>query len=71
MPFNGIISLAMSKVKGTNTMMKLKMAVAGVCLAMCAAAAEKELSYRVQVDGTDVPLLSEKVEFGSKHPDGK
>ena len=37
-------------------MTKFKMAVAGVCLAMCAAAAEKELSYRVQVDGTDVPL---------------
>ncbi len=52
-------------------MTKLQMLAAGVCLAMCAAAAEKELSYRVQVDGTDVPLLSEKVEFGSKHPDGK
>ena len=52
-------------------MTKLQMLAAGVCLAMCAAAAEKELSYRVQVDGTDVPLLSETVRFGSKHPDGK
>ena len=43
----------------------------GACLAMFAGAAEKELSYRVQVDGTDVPLLSETVRFGSKHPEGK
>ena len=52
-------------------MKKLQMLAAGACLAMCAGAAEKELSYRVQVDGADVPLLSETVKFGSKHPDGK
>ena len=52
-------------------MTKLQMLTTGLCLAMCVAAAEKEPSYRVQVDGTDVPLLSETVRFGSKHPDGK
>lgn len=50
---------------------KFQIMLVGMCLAACAAAAEKELSYRVQVDGTDVPLLSETVKFGSKHPDGK
>ena len=53
-------------------MKKLKMLAAGACLAaISAAGAEKELSYRVQVDGVDMPLLSETVRFGSKHPDGK
>ena len=42
-------------------MTKLQMLAAGVCLAMCAAAAEKEPSYRVQVDGTDVPLRADSV----------
>ena len=53
-------------------MKKLQMLAAGACLAaISAAGAAKELSYRVQVDGKDVPLLSETVTFGSKHPDGK
>ena len=52
-------------------MKKLQMLAVGACLAMCLAAAEKELAYRVRVDGVDVPLLSETVKFGSKHPDGK
>ncbi len=53
-------------------MNRLQMLAAGACLvAISAAGAEKALSYRVQVDGVDVPLLSETVRFGSKHPDGK
>ena len=53
-------------------MTRLRMLTAGVCVAaMCASAAEKTLSYRVQVDGADLPLLSETVKFGSKHPDDK
>ena len=52
-------------------MTKLKMIAVGACLAMCAGAADKELSYRVQVNGVDVPLRSETVKFGSKHPEGK
>ena len=52
-------------------MKELQIMAAGACLAMCAAAAEKVPSYRVQADGADVPLLSETVKFGSKHPDGK
>ena len=51
--------------------MKLRVLAAGVCIALCAMAAEKTLSYHVRVDGVDVPLLSETVKFGSKHPDGK
>ena len=52
-------------------MKRLQLLATGVCVAMCAVAAEKELSYHVQVDGVDVPLYSETVKFGSKHPDGK
>ena len=52
-------------------MKKLQMLAVGACLAICAGAAEKELAYRVQVNGVDLPLLSERVKFGSKHPDGK
>ena len=52
-------------------MKKMQMLAVGACLATCAMAAEKELAYRVRVDGVDVPLLSETVKFGSKHPDGK
>ena len=53
-------------------MKMLQMFAVGTCLvAACALAKDKELAYRVQVDGVDVPLLSETVKFGSKHPDGK
>ena len=52
-------------------MKKLETLALGTCLAMCAWAAEKVPSYRVQVDGSEVPLYTETVKFGSKHPDGK
>ncbi len=52
-------------------MKKVQMLVAGVSLAICAGAADELPAYRVQVAGVDVPLMSETVKFGSKHPDGK
>ena len=53
--------------------MNVKCWIAGACLAALPAvvASDKVLSYRVQVDGTDVPLRAEVVKFGSKHPDSK
>ncbi len=52
-------------------MKKMQTLALGTCLAMCAWAAENVPSYRVQVNGVDLPLLSETVKFGSRHPDGK
>ena len=45
--------------------------MACACLAACARASDKVLSYRVQANGADIQLYSETVKFGSKHPDGK